>query len=106
MKKRILCSLTAAMIMATSIPAAFAANVPPAPTSCGEREIVPYADVIIYRYRIENGTAVGTRPEDIGLILIGSMFQAVNKTVVRRKGLMPMIALKNPHKSKGWQPCH
>ena len=50
MKKRILCSLTAAMIMATSIPAAFAANVPPAPTSCGEREIVPYADVIIYRY--------------------------------------------------------
>ena len=55
MKKRILCSLTAAMIMATSIPAAFAANVPPAPTSCGEREIVPYADVIIYRYRIENG---------------------------------------------------
>lgn len=55
MKKRILCSLTAAMIIATSIPAAFAANVPPAPTSCGEREIVPYADVIIYRYRIENG---------------------------------------------------
>lgn len=39
----------------TPFPAAFAANVPPAPTSCGEREIVPYADVIIYRYRIENG---------------------------------------------------
>lgn len=96
MKKRILCSLTAAMIMATSIPAAFAANVPPAPTSCGEREIVPYADVIIYRYRIENGRKQYRRwNETRGY-----------KTVVRRKGLMPMIALKNPHKSKGWQPCH
>lgn len=55
MKKRILCTLGAALIMATSIPAAFAANVPPAPTSCGKSEIVPYADVIIYRYRIANG---------------------------------------------------
>lgn len=55
MKKRILCTLGAALIMATSIPNAFAANLPPVPTSCGESEIVPYADVIIYRYRIANG---------------------------------------------------
>ncbi len=55
MKKRILCTLGAALIMATSIPNAFAANLPPAPTSCGESEIAPYADVIIYRYRIANG---------------------------------------------------
>ena len=55
MKKRILCALSAALIMATSIPAAFAANVPPVPTSGGEREIVPYADVIVYKYRIVNG---------------------------------------------------
>ena len=55
MKKRILCALGATLIMATSIPNVFAANSPPVPTSCGESEIMPYADVIIYRYRISNG---------------------------------------------------
>ena len=55
MKKRILCALSAALIMATSIPVAFAANVPSVPTSGGESEIVPYADVIVYKYRIANG---------------------------------------------------
>lgn len=57
MKKRLLCALGAAAIMATAVPTAFAANIPqaPAPQSSKESTISPYADIIEYKYRIENG---------------------------------------------------
>ena len=45
MKKRFLCALGAAAIMATAVPTAFAADIP----------IMPCADVIVYKFRIYNG---------------------------------------------------
>ena len=50
MKKRLLCALGAAAIMATAVPTAFAADIPQAPTlqNSSECTIMPCADVIVY----------------------------------------------------------
>ena len=57
MKKRLLCALGAAAIMATAVPTAFAADIPQAPTpqNSSECTIMPCADVIVYKYRFESG---------------------------------------------------
>lgn len=57
MKKRLLCALGAAAIMATAVPTAFAADIPPMAISqsTSESTIAPCADVIVYKYRIYNG---------------------------------------------------
>ena len=57
MKKRLLCALGAAAIMATAVPTAFAADIPQAltPQNSSESTIMPCADVIVYKYRVENG---------------------------------------------------
>ena len=57
MKKRLLCALGAAAIMATAVPTAFAADIPQAltPQNSSESTIMPCADVIMYKYRVENG---------------------------------------------------
>ena len=57
MKKRLLCALGAAAMMTTAVPTAFAADIPqtPTPQSSSESTIVPYADVIVYKYRLYNG---------------------------------------------------
>ena len=57
MKKRLLCALGAAAIMTTAVPTAFAADIPqvPSPQNNNESTIAPYADVIVYKYRIYNG---------------------------------------------------
>lgn len=57
MKKRLLCMLGVAIIMATAVPTALAADIPQAPVqqSSGESTISPCADIIEYKYRVENG---------------------------------------------------
>ena len=57
MKKRLLCALGAAAIMTTAVLTAFAADIPqpPTPQNSSESTIAPYADVIVYKYRIYNG---------------------------------------------------
>lgn len=57
MKKRLLCALGAAAMMASAVPTAFAADIPqtPTPQSSSKSTIAPYADVIVYKYHIENG---------------------------------------------------
>ena len=57
MKKRLLCALGAAAIMATAVSTAFAADIPqtPTPQSSSESTIMPCADVIVYKTRIYNG---------------------------------------------------
>ena len=43
--------------MATAVPTAFAADIPQAltPQNSSESTIMPCADVIVYKYRVENG---------------------------------------------------
>ena len=57
MKKRLLCALGAAAIMATAVPTAFAADIPQAltPQNSSESTIMPCADVNVYKNRVENG---------------------------------------------------
>ena len=57
MKKRLLCAVGAAAMMATAVQTTFAADIPqtPTPQSSSKSTIAPYADVIVYKYRIENG---------------------------------------------------
>lgn len=56
MKKLLFCALGAMVIMVTAVPTAFAANISQIPTPQNSAStITPYADVIVYQYRIYNG---------------------------------------------------
>ena len=57
MKRRLLCALGATAMMATMFSTAFAADIPQAltPQNSSESTIMPCADVIVYKYRVENG---------------------------------------------------
>lgn len=58
MGKKLLCSLCAAMLMAILIPSSYAVelfSVSALTASVDESTIIPYADVIVYKYRIYNG---------------------------------------------------
>lgn len=58
MGKKILCSLCAAMLMTILIPSSYAIelfSVSTLTASVDESTIIPYADVIVYKYRIYNG---------------------------------------------------
>lgn len=57
MKRRLLCALGATAMMATMFSTAFAADIPQAPTpqSSSESTVAPFADVIVYKFRLYNG---------------------------------------------------
>lgn len=58
MYKKILCSLCVATLMAILIPSSYAAELSPMPALTESTDggiIVPYADVIVYKYRLNNG---------------------------------------------------
>lgn len=57
MKNRLLCALGAAAVMATMFSTAFAADIPhvPTPQNSSASTVAPYADVIVYKFRLYNG---------------------------------------------------
>lgn len=58
MYKKVLCSLFAALFMAGLIPSSYAMELSPMPVqteSADEGTIIPFADVIVYKYRLYNG---------------------------------------------------
>lgn len=58
MYKKFMCTLCAALFAATMIPSSYAVDqstLPIAVESNSESDIIPHADVIVYKYRIHNG---------------------------------------------------
>lgn len=58
MYKKIICAFCTMIMISTFVPVSYAAECLPSITpnsSSSESEIVPYADIIVYEYRIYNG---------------------------------------------------